>query len=87
VSASERHSVELQRHLAVILKRLLSSEQAISCVWVIIIIIYSARSTTHVTRGSLRRHYSRVNPPCQLHHPLTISIVSILLRCSCYYLQ
>jgi hypothetical protein len=27
-SASERHSVELQRHLAVILKRTLSSEQA-----------------------------------------------------------
>jgi hypothetical protein len=30
VSVSERHSVELQRHLAVILKRRLSSEQAIS---------------------------------------------------------
>jgi hypothetical protein len=29
VSASGRHSVELQRHLAVILKRRLSSEQAI----------------------------------------------------------
>jgi hypothetical protein len=30
VSASERHSVVLQRHLAVILKRRLSSEQAMS---------------------------------------------------------
>jgi hypothetical protein len=30
VTASERHSVELQRHLAVILKRRLSSEQAVS---------------------------------------------------------
>jgi hypothetical protein len=32
--------------------------------------IYSARSTTHVIDSSLRRHSSRVNPPCQLHHPL-----------------
>jgi hypothetical protein len=46
-AGSTSHSVELQRHLAVILKRRLSVHIWAFFYWYI---IYSARSTTHVTR-------------------------------------